>query len=220
MDRSLTVPARPALHLRPALAVALICGALAMPAAQAAAVDELRSFLTQTRVAGGEFTQRVSGRAGATPQDSRGHFVFQRPGKFRWVYVKPYEQVIVADGERLYLYDRDLSQVTVRKLGGALPASPASILFGSNEFERDFEVRDGGTRDGLAWVIATPKERDSPFERIEIGFRDGLPAAMQLRDSFGQVSTLTFTRIERNPRVDAQTFRFTPPPGTDVLEDF
>jgi outer membrane lipoprotein carrier protein len=220
MKHALAVWALRARRLRLASMGALACGVLALPSAQAAAVDQLRSFLAQTRVASGEFTQRVTGRPGAAPQDSRGSFVFQRPGKFRWVYTRPYEQVIVADGERLYLYDRDLSQVTVKKLGGALPASPASILFGANDFERDFDVREGGVRDGLAWIVATPRQRDSPFEQIEIGFRDGLPAAMLLRDSFGQVSSLTFTGIERNPRVAAETFRFTPPPGTDVLEDF
>ncbi|MFN3565197.1 MAG: outer membrane lipoprotein chaperone LolA [Burkholderiaceae bacterium] len=193
--------------------------ALASLAAHAGAVDELRSFLSQTRTARGEFTQRVTSRAAATAQNSTGRFVFQRPGRFRWVYDKPYEQIIVADGDRLFLYDKDLNQVTVKKLAGAIPASPASILFGSNEFEKEFEVADAGSRDGLQWVVARPRAKDSPFERIEIGFRDGLPAAMQLTDSFGQISLLRFARVERNPKVDAEAFRFVPPPGADVLED-
>jgi outer membrane lipoprotein carrier protein len=188
-------------------------------AAHAGAVDQLRSFLSQTKTARGEFTQRVTSRAGATAQNSAGRFVFQRPGKFRWIYDKPYEQIIVADGDKLFLYDKDLNQVTVKKLAGAIPASPASILFGSNEFEKEFEVVDAGSRDGLEWIVARPRAKDSPFERIEIGFRDGLPGAMQLTDSFGQVSLLRFAKVERNPKVDAAQFRFTPPPGADVLED-
>jgi outer membrane lipoprotein carrier protein len=201
--------------------VAVLFSAIAS-AAHAAAVDQLRQFLSQTKTASGEFTQRVTGpaaRSGAAPRDSSGRFTFERPGRFRWTYDKPYEQLLVADGERLYLYDKDLNQVTVKKIAAALPASPASILFGASDFERDFVVRDDGARDGLEWVDATPRAKDSPFERIRIGFRDGLPMAMHLTDSFGQTSLLRFSKVERNPKVDPQVFRFTPPPGADVLED-
>ncbi len=186
--------------------------------ARAQAVDQLRAFLTQTKTARGEFVQRVGSRGNAQAKASSGSFVFQRPGRFRWVYSKPYEQTIVADGDTLYLYDKDLNQVTVKKLSGAIPASPASILFGSNQFEKDFEVRDGGSRDGLAWIVATPRAKDTPFEKIEIGFADGLPVAMQLADSFGQSTQLRFSKMERNPVLDPQLFRFTPPPGADVLD--
>jgi outer membrane lipoprotein carrier protein len=191
---------------------------LSVQPARAAAVDQLRAFLTQTKTARGEFTQRVGSRGNPQGQTSSGNFVFQRPGRFRWVYTKPYEQVIVADGETLQLFDKDLNQVTVKKLSGAIPASPASILFGSNQFEKEFEVRDGGSRDGLEWIVATPRAKDTPFEKIEIGFRDGLPVAMQLADSFGQQTQLRFTKMERNPGIDPQAFRFTPPPGADVLD--
>jgi len=199
-------------------AVLLLALAAAAPA-QASAVAALREFLAQTKSARGEFTQQVTrGNAPAAPPSS-GTFVFERPGKFRWTYMKPYEQVLVADGQRLYLYDKDLNQVTVKKMSAALPASPASILFGGNEFERDFVVAEAGTRDGIAWLTATPRAKDSQFERIEIGFRDGAPAAMVLADSFGQVSRLIFSRFERNARLDAQLFRFVPPAGADVLEE-
>jgi outer membrane lipoprotein carrier protein len=197
--------------------VALAC-LLLVPLAEAAPLEQLRSFLTQTTTARGEFVQTVT-RSGAKPTQSSGRFVFQRPGKFRWNYEKPYDQLIVADGERLVLYDKDLNQVTIRKLNAALPSSPASILFGSNDFDKEFEVTDGGTRDGLEWVQAKPRARDSTFERIEIGFRDGLPAAMRLADNFGQVTQLTFSKVERNPKLDGETFRFTPPKGADVLTE-
>ena len=199
-------------------AALLLALSLAAPA-QASAVAALREFLAQTKSARGEFTQQVTrGSAQAAPPSS-GTFFFERPGKFRWIYAKPYEQVLVADGERLYLYDRDLNQVTVKKMSAALPASPASILFGGNEFERDFVIAEAGTRDGIAWLTATPRARDAQFERIEIGFRDGAPAVMVLADSFGQVSRLVFSRFERNPRLEAQLFRFVPPAGADVLEE-
>ncbi len=201
------------------LSLALVGAGLVTSGAQAQALDQLRSFLTQTKTARGEFTQQVSGRNVGVAKSSRGTFVFQRPGKFRWVYTAPYEQVIVGDGEKLFLFDKDLNQVTVKKLAGALGASPASILFGSNDFERDFVVKDIGARDNLVWISATPRAKDSPFDRIEIGFRDGLPGAMQLVDSFGQTSLLTFQKVERNPKIEPDTFRFVPPKGADVLED-
>jgi len=186
--------------------------------AQAAAIDQLRSFLADTKTARGEFSQRVT--AGKKPPvASSGRFEFERPGRFRWSYDKPYEQTIVADGQKLFIYDRDLNQVTVKKLGAALPASPASILFGTNDFERDFDVRDDGERDGLAWIVARPRTRDSQFDAIRIGFRGGVPGAMQIADSFGQSTVLTFRSIERNPKLDADAFRFVVPTGADVLED-
>ncbi len=200
-------------------ATAIALALLAAAPAQADAVATLREFLAQTRTAHGEFTQQVTRGSAQVAPPSSGTFSFERPGKFRWTYVKPYEQVLVADGERLFLYDKDLNQVTVKRISAALPASPASILFGGNEFERDFVVADGGVRDGLAWLTATPRAKESQFERIEIGWRDGAPAAMVIADSFGQVSRLTFSRFERNAKVDAQLFRFVPPAGADVIEE-
>jgi len=200
------------------LAVVAAGCALLAPA-HGGSLDQLRAFLTQTSSARGEFVQRVAARSGSAQPISSGRFAFQRPGKFRWTYEKPYEQVIVADGTRLLLYDRDLNQVTIRKLGAALPSSPASILFGSNEFEKEFEVADIGARDGLEWVRAKPRAKDSTFELIEIGFRDGLPQAMRLADNFGQVTQLIFSKLERNPKLDAEAFRFEPPKGADVLTE-
>lgn len=199
--------------------VALLLALLASAPAQAGAVAALREFLAQTKTARGEFTQQVTRGAAPAAPPSSGTFYFERPGRFRWTYVKPYEQVLVADGERLFLYDRDLNQVTVKKVTAALPASPASILFGGNDFERDFVVTEAGTRDGIEWLTAVPRAKDSQFERIEIGFRGGAPAAMVLADSFGQVSRLAFSRFERNAKLDAQLFRFVPPAGADVLEE-
>ena len=200
------------------LAVVAAGCALLAPA-HGGSLDQLRAFLTQTASARGEFVQRVSSRSGAAQPAASGRFAFQRPGRFRWTYDKPYEQVIVADGTRLVLYDKDLNQVTIRKLGAALPSSPASILFGSNDFEKEFEVTDAGARDGLEWVQAKPRAKDSTFERIEIGFKDGLPQAMRLADNFGQETQLVFSKLERNPKLDAETFRFTPPRGADVLTE-
>lgn len=182
-------------------------------------IEQLRAFVAQTSGARGEFAQVTQARRGAAPQRAQGTFSFQRPGRFRWQVDKPFEQLIVADGERLALYDRDLNQVTYRRLAGALPASPASILFGTADIEREFTLTDAGTRDGLAWVNAIPRVKDAPFTRVDIGLRDALPLALTLEDSFGQVTQLAFAKIERNPRFAADAFRFVAPKGADVIEE-
>lgn len=189
--------------------------------AQAAALDALRDFVRNTRSGKTTFTQVIVNKNGKTSNPASGSFQFQRPGKFRWVYEKPYDQWIVGDGERLWIYDRDLNQVTTRKLGGALGASPAAILAGSDDLEKNFELKDGGVHDGLEWLEATPRAKDTTFELVRIGFRSETTgsalAAMELKDSFGQTSVLTFGKIERNAVLPADTFRFTPPKGADVF---
>lgn len=204
-------------RIKPLLALALALPALA----QAAALDQFRAFVASTKTARGEFTQRlVKNEGGATKASntSTGTFEFSRPGKFIWIYKKPYEQQLQADGEKLFIYDKDLNQVTVRKLGNALGSSPAAILFGSNDLEKNFTLKDAGERDGMEWLQAIPKAKDTTFDQIGIGLRDGVPAAMELRDSFGQVSLLTFTRFEKNPSLPDSQFRFMPPKGADVFE--
>ena len=187
--------------------------------AHANAVDDLRAFAAKTQSAKGTFTQRVTSRSGKAPQVASGDFVFARPGRFRWTYSKPYEQLLVADGEKLSIYDKDLNQVTVRKLGDALGSTPAAILFGSSDLDKSFALKDVGVRDGVAWLEATPKSRDTAFEKVSIGFRNGELAAMELRDALGQVTMLDFADGERNPTVDASTFAFVPPKGADVLQN-
>jgi len=201
-------------------AAALAASAFALGgAAHAAALDQFKSFVTSTQSAKGEFTQQQLGKSKsgkATPASS-GSFVFARPGKFIWTYQKPYEQVLQADGETLYIYDKDLNQVTTRKLGNALGSSPAAILFGSNKLEENFTLSEAGARDGLEWLNATPKAKDTSFEQISIGLKGGVPMAMELKDTFGQTSRLSFTNFQRNPQLGAQQFKFVAPQGADVV---
>jgi outer membrane lipoprotein carrier protein len=202
---------------------------LASAAGAAEPLEQLHAFLAQTSSARGDFTQQnpptapasaaPKGAAAAVVQVARGSFEFLRPGRFRWTYRTPYEQLIVSDGQHLFLYDKDLNQVTRKKLAGALPASPASILFGANDFEHDFQVQNDGSKDGIDWVRATPKARESMFESIRIGFQAAMPVAMELRDSFGQSTRLAFDHLQRNPGLPADRFQFTPPAGADVLEE-
>lgn len=203
------------------LKTSLITAALLIAgAAHASALDQFKSFVAGTKSARGEFTQTQvtkspqSGKAGKT---SSGTFVFARPGKFIWTYQKPYEQLLQADGETLYLYDKDLNQVTTRKLGGALGNSPAAILFGSNDLEKNFTLSEAGTHDGLEWLDATPKSKDTTFEQIGIGLKDGTPQAMELKDSFGRTVLLKFTSFQRNPALGPQTFKFEVPKGAEVV---
>ena len=150
---------------------------------------------------------------------STGTFVFARPGKFIWTYVKPYEQVLQADGDQLYIYDKDLNQVTMKKLGDALGSSPAAILFGSNDLEKNFTLTNAASRDGMEWLNAVPKAKDGQFQQISIGLKNGAPAAMELRDAFGQTSILVFTKFEKNPSLGAEQFKFVVPKGADVFKN-
>ncbi|TFW35655.1 outer membrane lipoprotein chaperone LolA [Massilia horti] len=188
-------------------------------AAQASALDQFKAFVADTKSARGDFTQQQLRKTGTgkAPPVSSGTFVFARPGKFIWTYTKPYDQVLQADGEHLYIYDKDLNQVTVRKLGNALGSSPAAILFGSNDLEKNFTLSEAGTRDGLEWLNAVPKSKDTSFEQIGIGLRDGIPQAMELKDTFGQTSILKFHNFQRNPPLSPQQFKFEIPKGADVL---
>jgi outer membrane lipoprotein carrier protein len=188
-------------------------------AASATSIDRYREFLDGTRSARAAFEQTVYDRNGKPVQESKGSFVFQRPGKFRWVYEKPADQVIVGDGKRVWIYDRQLNQVTVRKLEAALGSTPAALLAGGTGVEKAFLLADAGEKNGLEWVLAKPREREAGFESVRLGFgRDGLQA-MELTDQFGQTTVLRFSKLERNPKVDAASFRFDPPKGADVLGD-
>jgi outer membrane lipoprotein carrier protein len=193
---------------------------LALVFAQAAYADSMerfKSFVRNTQSARADFEQKVYGRGGKLTQESKGNFVFQRPGRFRWTYSKPIDQLIVGDGERVWIYDRDLNQVTVRKISQALGSTPAALLAGSAEIEAAFTLADAGSRDGLEWLEATPKEREAGFERIRMGFGREALEAMELVDHFGNTTVLRFQNLQRNPKVDAAEFRFEPPKGADVL---
>jgi outer membrane lipoprotein carrier protein len=202
----------------------LVACAIALPlCAQAAALDQFKSFVASTKAAKGEFTQRLvkadtSGSAKIS-NASTGTFQFARPGKFIWIYQKPYEQLLQADGDKLFIYDKDLNQVTIKKLGNVLGSSPAAILFGSNDLEKNFTLKEAGTKDGLEWLEATPKAKDTTFEHIGIGLRNGVPEAMELRDAFGQVSLLSFKNFEKNPPMSADQFKFVVPKGADVFNN-
>jgi outer membrane lipoprotein carrier protein len=203
--------------MRLRLALAALALFVFAPAADATGLAQLRAFLDGTRTSKGAFKQTVMNSQRRTTQSTSGTFAFARPGKFRWTYDKPFDQLIVGDGASVWVYDKDLNQVIVRKLDAALGSTPAALLAGDNALDRSFDLVEGEAANGLEYVDATPKSADSQFKRIRLGFRDSLPQAMTLTDAFGQTTELVFSGVERNPSLAADLFRFTPPAGADVL---
>lgn len=186
--------------------------------ADASGLEQLKTFLATTTSASGVFTQTVVAKSGRKPQQSAGIFAFQRPGKFRWSYEKPYPQLLVSDGKTFWSYDPELKQVAIKKLDSAFGSSPAALLAGQ-DLERNFLLKEGGTEAGVEFVEALPRSGDASFERVRIGFVANLPVSMEIHDAFGQVSLLQFTRFGANPVLPADLFHFKPPPGADVVKD-
>lgn len=188
-------------------------------AGQASSIEELKALLRGTTTARAQFAQIVLDKDLNPIQQASGSMAFARPGRFRWEYNKPYEQVIVGDGTSLWIYDKDLNQVTVRRLEGALGASPAALLAGSNEIEKGYALSSVGSEQGLDWLEAVPRDQDTVFERIRLGFSKTGLEAMELRDRFGQITVIKFTAVKRNSELPSDWFSFTPPEGADVIRE-
>ena len=199
---------------------ALLGGALALAvgASRADAADALRDFSRDARSGRAAFTQVVTSPDGARRRTSSGSFESARPNRFRFVYAKPYAQVIVGDGDKVWLHDFDLQQVTVRAMDQALGATPAALLAGTG-LERDFVLRALPAAEGLDWVQAEPRVRQESigFQSLKVGFRGRQLAALDMVDSFGQRSQITFTDLVLNTPPAPDAFRFVPPAGVEVL---
>jgi len=194
-------------------------------AAHASGLENLEKFVKSAHSGRAEFTQVVTapGRDGqpARSKTSSGTFEFLRPNRFRFDYRKPFEQTIVADGQTLWLYDADLNQVTARTQAQALGSTPAALVAASpdvNSLRKDFNLEAAADKDGLQWVQATPKTKDGQLTLVRIGFRGDDLAQLEILDSFGQRSVITFTRMELNASVGADKFQFKPPKGADVVK--
>ena len=190
-------------------------------------VTQFREFIANVKNAEGEFSQQQirPPRSGeAQPKvlkKSQGRFVFERPGKFIWQTIKPFEQKVIADGQRLLLWDKDLNQLTIRPAGKSLSASPAAILFGQVAIDERFELIPGGEKGGMYWLELKPKadrvSADIPYSRIGVGMANGLPAGLELHDNFGTITLINLSKIRINGNLGAEVFKFNPPPGADVL---
>lgn len=193
--------------------------------AQASGLDRLENFVKSVKSGRAEFTQVVTGPAregqGVRTKTSSGTFEFARPNRFRFDYRKPFEQTIVADGQTLWLYDVDLNQVTARKQAQALGSTPAALIAAAPDLDtlrKDFDLEAAGEKNGLQWVQATPKAKEGQLHSVRVGFRGNDLAALEILDSFGQRSMLTFTRMELNAAVPPRLFQFKPPQGADVVQ--
>jgi outer membrane lipoprotein carrier protein len=191
--------------------------ALSSFAARADAVDTLRHFVENAKTGHAAFTQTVTSPDAKKSKTSSGTFDFSRPNRFRFAYAKPFEQVIVADGQKVWIHDADLNQVSSRKFSQALGATPAALLAGGS-LDKDFTLSALPSKDGIDWVQALPKEKDGPFQSLRIGFKGRDLSTLEIVDSFGQKSLLQFKQMATNVPVAPELFKFEVPKGADVIE--
>ncbi|MFG6413990.1 outer membrane lipoprotein chaperone LolA [Roseateles sp. DC23W] len=185
--------------------------------AHADAVDALRDFGRDVKSGKANFTQTVTSPDGKRKKVSSGSFEFQRPNRFRFAYAKPFEQTIVADGTKVWIFDADLNQASSRKLADALGATPAALLAGT-DLERDFTLKAAAAEGGLEWVQAVPKQAESTIQTLKLGFKGKDLAAMEIVDGFGQRSRLDFSAVQANVALAADRFQFKLPAGADLIE--
>jgi outer membrane lipoprotein carrier protein len=183
------------------------------------AFARLDRFMRELQSLEADFEQQLRDGQGRLIESSSGTLAMHRPNRFRWDYLLPHAQTIVADGKRLWLYDPDLEQVTVRPLEQTLAGTPAMLLSGEGDLRASFRVEKVEKRGQLEWLTLLPTRSDTDFKRVKLGLRGNSLEAMELSDKLGQTTVLTFTQIKRNPNFDAARFVFTPPAGADVIGD-
>jgi outer membrane lipoprotein carrier protein len=198
--------------------------ALAASLAQAGGLDSLDAFVKNVKSGRASFTQTVSAPAkdgqAVRAKVSSGSFEFARPNRFKFIYKKPFEQSIVADGQTLWLYDVDLAQVTARNQAAALGSTPAALIAAAPDLkalQSEYELRDAPSADGQEWLQAKPRSKDGSLQSVRVGFKGGVLATLEILDSFGQRSVLQFNAFEPNAALDASSFAFKPPAGVDVV---
>lgn len=191
----------------------------ALSALGAGGADRLHAFLEEVQSLRSHFDQIVLDEQARKIENARGMVYIERPGRFRWDYSEPYPQEIVADGEKVWIFDSELEQVTVKPLDDALGDTPAMLLSSDRPVEQSFAIRDIDGSEGYAWVSLTPLGEQISFNEIRLAFDGEDLKIMELEDNFGQLTRLTFTELERNPSLDPGLFRFEPPPGVDVFSN-
>ena len=203
---------------------AIILGAACAVSTGATGLNDLENFVKTVKSGRAEFTQAVTAPAkdgqAARTKSSSGTFEFSRPNRFKFVYKKPFEQSIVADGQPLWLLDVDLNQVTARQQSKVMGSTPAALIASAPDLkalQADFTLADAPDKDAMQWVEATPKAKDSSLQSVRVGFKSGAFAVLEILDSFGQRSTMTFSAFQANAPLDAGSFQFKPPAGADVI---
>ena len=199
----------------------LVCAwMLAAGGVSAGSIDQLNAFLKDLKTLEADFQQSLYDENLYQLEESRGAFQLSRPDRFRWDYRQPEAQLIVADGEKVWIYDRDLSQVTVRALGNALGATPAMLLSSDRPVDENFEMTELKPSGGLEWIGLKPRLSDTGFAHIRLGLDGNVLRLMELIDNFGQLTRIEFKNIRRNPRISPRAFEFEPPQGVDIIGDF
>lgn len=200
-------------------AASLISAALALPAALSIAspTSEVEKYLSGLATWSADFKQTIDDGHGNVVRSAGGKLFLQKPGKFRWDYTEPSEQLILADGKQIWFYDKDLQQANVRSMDASLANTPAVLLSGGGSLSSQFDVTALPPSDGLEWYQLIPKHPDSDFQLVRIGFRNGDLASMFLADKLNQVTQLTFSNSKRNAKFPPDLFTFVPPPGVDVI---
>lgn len=207
----------------PAALILICCACVAQAASSAAdpaaGREKVESFLQGLQSLQAQFKQTLADRSGQVVEEASGELAIRRPDRFRWDYREPNEQVIVADGARIWLYDADLEQVTVRKLDDTLSATPAMLLSGQGNLQDNFTVTQTSREGAIQWVRMEPKRDDTDFKWVRLGFDGATLEFMQLADKLGQTTTIEFSQLQRNPAIDPSRFTFTVPAGADVIGD-
>jgi len=201
-----------------ALVAAIAAGAAHKAAAGGTAMEQFRSFTNGLQSLSAGFEQRVYGDSGRLEETSSGTVKLQAPDLLHWQYREPFPQLIVADGERVWVHDRELDQITVREQRPASAETPLVVLTDPDRLEQQFKVDAAGVEDGLAWLELRPRDERSDFRQVRVGMREGSLQRMVLEDKLGQVTEIEFTNVRRNPELDAGVFEFEPPDGVDVLQ--
>jgi outer membrane lipoprotein carrier protein len=194
----------------------LLCGAATVHAAEGAAA-KVERYLADLSSWSADFDQTITDESGKTLRSASGHLYLQRPGRFRWDYQKPAEQLVIADGKKLWFYDKDLQQANVRDMDATLATTPATLLSGGAALGSQFDISALPAADGLEWFQLVPKHADTDFLGVRVGFAKGELVRMLLADKLNQVTTLKFTSTHRNVTLAPDLFSFTPPPGVDVI---
>ncbi len=199
--------------------VAVIALALGLLAPSAySATNALDRFFKNVQTVKAEFKQVVLDEGLNTIQESSGKFYLQRPGKFRWDYEQPFKQHIVGDGKRIWVYDVELQQVTVRKMEGALGNTPAILLAGKGNLNKNFKVKSLGKQGKLNWMQMIPRNKDGGFEDIRVGFENGHIRMLEMIDSFGNTTRISLRNVRENKRIKKSRFKFKAPKGVDVVQ--
>lgn len=199
------------------LAPGILLGCLLLFSAGLVQAKSLEAYFKGVTGLRAGFTQKLFNPRQELEETTHGLIVVQSPDKFRLEYTTPYKQIYVADGKNLWTYDEDLEQATVKPQDNVLSNTPAMVLSNPDKLTTSYVVKPLGSKDGLEWFALTPKDKDTNFELLRLGFAKDRLHTMELIDSFGQTTQLVFSDLQRNPDLAKDAFRFSPPPGVDVI---